>query len=343
MRPKGRVVFFGELLMRLETKRYERLLQAAEFRVGYTGAEANVAVSLANYGLETYVVSAVPATEIGQACINHIRQYGVRTEHVRRSGSRLGIFYLETGVSQRPSKVIYDRAGSSITELRPGDIPWDEIFEDKDWFHFSGTAPALADNVAAVTAEACTRAKALGLTVSCDLNFRRKLWTPDRAYAVMTPLMSRIDLFVMGREDAEKIFRVGSAGSSAPEGAPDLTAFEETARQLAGRFGLRYLATTLRESPSASETYWSGMLYDGERLFGSRRYRIQVVDRVGGGDAFSGGIIYGLLTGMPPQETVEFAAAASCLKHTIHGDVNLASIEEVRRLMEGEDAGRVRR
>lgn len=338
-----KVVFFGELLMRLGTKRYERFVQAREFEVGYTGAEANVAVSLTNYGLDTYIVSGVPDTEIGQACINYIRQFGVNTDYVKRLGKRLGTFYLETGASQRPSKVIYDRAGSSITELKLGDIDWDEIFQGKKWFHFSGTAPALADNVAEVTKEACASAKKLGLTVSCDLNFRRKLWTPEKAQVVMTELMKFVDVLIGNEEDADKVFGVRAKGVDVTKGKLDVEAYKDVARQLYEKFDLQYVATTLRESISAFDNNWSGLLYDGKEVYHSRQYHIHIVDRVGGGDSFSGGLIYGLLTSMTLQETVEFAAAASCLKHSIHGDFNLTSLNEVNILMRGDASGRVQR
>ena len=195
-------VFFGELLMRLATKRYERLVQSREFEVSYTGAEANAAVSLAHFGLEAYVVSVVPDTEIGQACINFVRQFGVNTDFVLRGGPRLGTFYLETGASQRPSKVIYDRAGSSITQLSPGQINWDDVFAGKQWFHWSGTAPALSDTMAATTLEACQAARKHGLTVSCDLNYRRKLWSPDKARQTMTELMRYVDVLIGNEEDS---------------------------------------------------------------------------------------------------------------------------------------------
>lgn len=338
-----KIVCWGELLMRLGTRRYERFVQAREFEVGYTGAEANVAVSLANYGLAAYVVSGVPDTEIGQACLNYIRQFGVNTDYVKRLGKRLGTFYLETGASQRPSKVIYDRAGSSITELKAGDIDWNMIFQGKDWFHFSGTAPALADNVAEVTREACVSAKKLGLTVSCDLNFRRKLWTPEKAQTVMTELMKFVDVLIGNEEDADKVFGVRAKGVDVTRSKLDVEAYKDVARQLYEKFNVKYVATTLRESISASDNNWSGLLYDGAEVYRSRQYHVHIVDRVGGGDSFSGGLIYGLLTGMTLQETVEFAAAASCLKHSIHGDFNLVSLNEITILTRGDSSGRVQR
>jgi len=338
-----KAVFFGELLMRLGTKRYERFVQATEFAVGFTGAEANAAVSLANYGIDSYVVSCVPDSEIGQACINYIRRFGVNTEYVKRSGKRLGIFYLETGASQRPSKVIYDRAGSSITELQVGEINWEEIFEGKDWFHFSGTAPALADNVAEVVKEACARAKKCGVSVSCDLNYRKKLWSPAKAQSVMSELMHFVDVIIANEEDAHKVFGIKAKGVDVTAGTLDVEPYKEVAKQLYDRFELRYVAITLRESISASDNNWSGLLYDGQECHHSTRYHMHVVDRVGGGDSFSGGLIYGLLSGMSSQEVIEFAAAASCLKHSIHGDFNLVALDEVMTLMKGDASGRVQR
>ncbi|MFN0165536.1 MAG: PfkB family carbohydrate kinase [Bryobacteraceae bacterium] len=343
MSDSKKAVFFGELLMRLATKRFERFVQAREFEVAYTGAEANAAVSLANFGLTSYVVSMVPDTEIGQACIDFIRQFGVNTEHVLRGGKRLGTFYLESGASQRPSKVIYDRAGSSITELAPGQVNWDEVFAGKQWFHWSGTAPALSERMAATTREACQAAKRHGLTVSCDLNYRRKLWPPDKAREVMTGLMQYVDVLVGNEEDSAIVLGVAAKGVDVARGALDADRYKEVAAELHRRFGFKYVATTLRESLSASENGWSCLLSDGKECYLSRKYQIWIVDRVGGGDSFSGGLIYGLLTGMGGQETVEFAAAASCLKHSIHGDFNHVSKEEVLALVGGSGSGRIQR
>ena len=338
-----KAVFFGDLLMRLATKRYERFVQAREFEVGYTGAEANAAVSLVNYGMTAYVVSMVPDTEIGQACVDYIRQFGVNMDFVLRGGKRLGIFYLEIGASQRPSKVIYDRAGSSITELKPGMVDWERVFSGKHWFHWSGTAPALSDSMAATTKEACTAAKRGGLMVSCDLNYRRKLWAPEKARQVMIDLMQYVDVLIGNEEDSAIVLGVEAKGVDVAKGDLDAERYKEVATELHRRFGFTYVATTLRESLSASENGWSCLLSDGRQCYLSRKYRIWVVDRVGGGDAFSGGLIYGLLSGMSCQDTVEFAAAASCLKHSIHGDFNQVSREEVMALVRGGGAGRIQR
>lgn len=340
--PKA-AVFFGELLMRLATKRHERFVQAREFEVGYTGAEANAAVMLAHFGLDASVVSVVPDTEIGQACINFVRQFGVNTDFVLRGGKRLGTFYLETGASQRPSKVVYDRAGSSITELSPGRVDWDEVFAGKQWFHWSGTAPALSDSMAATTREACQAAKRHGIMISCDLNYRRKLWSPEKARGVMTDLVQYVDVLIGNEEDSAIVLGVEAKGVDVAKGSLDVDRYKEVACELHQRFGFKYVATSLRESISASENGWSCLLSDGRQCYLSRKYRIWVVDRVGGGDAFSGGLIYGLLTGTGCQETVEFAAAASCLKHSIHGDFNHISKEEVLALVGGSGSGRIQR
>ncbi len=338
-----KAVFFGELLMRLATKRYERFVQAREFEVGYTGAEANAAVSLANYGMDAYVVSVVPNTEVGQACVNYLRQYGVNTDFVLRAGKRLGTFYLETGASQRPSKVIYDRGGSSITELKPCMVDWEKVFSGKQWFHWSGTAPALSDSMAATTTEACVAAKRCGLTVSCDLNYRRKLWAPEKARQVMTNLMQHVDVLIGNEEDSAIVLGVAPKGVDVAKGNLDAERYKDVAAELHRRFAFKYVATTLRQSLSASENVWSCLLSDGEQCFLSREYRIWIVDRVGAGDSFSGGLIYGLLSGMTGQDVVEFAAAASCLKHSVHGDFNQVTRDEVTALLSGSGSGRIQR
>jgi len=336
-------VFFGELLLRLATKRYERFVQAREFEAGYTGAEANAAVSLVHYGMGAHLVSVVPDTEIGDACVNFVRQFGVNVDYVLRGGKRLGTYYLETGASQRPSKVIYDRAGSSITELTPGAVDWDAVFAGKQWFHWSGTAPALSDSMAATTREACQAARKHGLTVSCDLNYRRKLWTPEKARAVMTEMMQYVDVLIGNEEDSALVLGVEAKNVDVELGSLDVERYKEVARELHARFGFRYVATTLRESLSASANRWSCLLSDGAACYLSRKYEIWIVDRVGGGDSFSGGLIYALLSGMDCQRAVEFAAAASCLKHSIPGDFNHVSKAEVLALVGGSGAGRIQR
>ncbi len=339
-----KAVFFGELMMRLSTKRHERLIQAHEFDVSYSGAEANLGVALTNYGVQSYMVSSLPDNDIGQACLNYIRQFGLNLDNVKRNGFRLGIYYVETGASQRPSTFLYNRKGSSITELKPGDFDWDAIFAGKHWFHFTGITPALADSVADITREACTAAKRNGVTVSADLNFRRKLWSVEKARQVMGELMQYVDVLFTNEEEVELLFGIKARGADVRAGKLDESGYQDVARQLVERLKFKYVSITLRESISATANDWSGILYDGKRFYASRKYHIDpIIDRIGGGDAFSSGIIYGLLTGQDLQETVEFAAAASCLKHTIHGDFNLVSFDEVLELMRGNASGRIQR
>ena len=343
MTGEKKVLGFGELLMRLGTRGFQRFTQARGFDAYYTGAEANACVSLTNYGIEAHVVSKVPDNDIGQACINFLKGHGLGTGYIARGGDRLGIFYLETGASQRPSKVIYDRAYSGFTTLRRGELDWQTILQGKDWLHFSGTGPALGLHMPEVFEEACQSAQRMGVTVSCDLNYRKKLWSTEQARRVMTGLMAYVDVLLCNEEDAEKVFGIKAEGVDVRSDRLEADKYEDVARQLHQRFGFQYVAITLRESLSASFNNWSGVLYDGAQLYRSREYSMYMVDRVGGGDSFGGGLIYGLLMGMPLQEVIEFAAAASCLKHSIPGDFNLASLEEVMTLVQGDASGRVQR
>lgn len=344
VRSDKKVVLFGELMMRLSTKRHERIVQAREFDVIYSGAEANLGVALAGFGIDSRMVSSVPDNAVGQACLSYMRQFGLNLDHVRKIGSRLGIYFVETGAAQRPSTFLYNRKGSSITELRPQDLEWERILEGAHWFHFTGITPALADSVAEITRQACAAAKGKGLTVSCDLNFRKKLWSPEKAREVMTGLMEYVDVLFTNEEEAETVFGIAARESDVKGGKISERGFEDVAVQLLERFDLRYVSITLRESLSATENNWSGMLFDGKRFYTSRKYHMDyIVDRIGGGDAYSSGIIYGLLTGQDLQESVEFAAAASCLKHSIHGDFNLVTFDEVLALMSGDASGRIQR
>ena len=338
-----KAVFFGELMLRLSTRNHERFVQGRDFDVRYTGAEANAAVSTTNYGVESYVVSAVPQHEIGQACINYLRQYGVHTDYISRSGERLGVLYVETGASQRPSKVIYDRANSSFAELNAESFDWDEIFAGKHWFHFSGTGPALSEHLAGIVLTACAKAKQHDLKISCDLNYRKNLWSPEKARSVMTGLMEYVDVLIGNEEDADKVFGIKAEGTDVTSGALDPERYKQVASLLTERFHFDYTAITLRESLSASDNGWSALLYDGEEHHFSKRYLTHIVDRVGGGDSFSGALIYSLLQGYDSKKTVEFATAASCLKHAIPGDFNLVSVDEVNLLMTGDASGRVQR
>lgn len=341
---KKKIVVFGELLMRLNTRNFERFLQADHFEVRYTGAEANVGMSLVNYGMEVYVVSKVPNNEIGQACINYLRRFGLNTDFIIRGGERLGLFYQETGVAQRASKIIYDRSNSAIRSSRIEEYNWDNICSEKDWFHFCGTAPALGDNVQRVLEDGLKIAKKRGLTVSCDLNYRAKLWSPAEAKSVMTRLMPYVDILISNEEDVEKVFGIKAKGSDVNRGKIIEESYRQVTAQLTQQFGFKKVATTLRESISASTNGWAGLLYDGKKYFLSKKYKINpIVDRVGAGDSFTGGLIFGFLSMFDSQRCIEFAVAASCLKHSIVGDFNLVSIAEIESLMTGYSSGRVQR
>jgi 2-dehydro-3-deoxygluconokinase len=339
-----KIVTFGELLLRLAPRGFERFVQANDFEARYTGAEANAAVSLANYGMEAYVVSKVPAHEIGQACIDYLSRFRVNTQFIARGGERLGIFYLETGAAQRTSKVIYDRAHSAMCESVPGDYDWKTICAGKDWFHFSGTLPALGEKAQACLMAALAAAKAAGLTVSCDLNYRAKLWSPQEARRIMPGIMEFVDVLIGNEEDAEKVFGMKAEGSEPSKGSLPEESYADLARRLVTKFGFKCVATTLRQSLTASANGWSGLLCEGDKVYPSRKYTIDpIVDRVGGGDSFSGGLIFAMLSGYGPAECVDFATAAACLKHSIPGDFNLCSVEEVEALLAGDAAGRIRR
>ncbi|MDR2102761.1 MAG: sugar kinase [Treponema sp.] len=338
-----RVITFGEIMLRLAPEGYYRFVQADSLGAAYGGGEANVAVSLANFGLDAAFVSKLPAHEIGQAAVNKLRQFGVDTSRIVRGGSRIGIYFLEKGASQRPSKVIYDRAHSSIAEAGAGDFDWKAIFSGASWFHFTGITPALGDSVAAITREACKTAKAQGLTVSCDLNYRKNLWSRDKAGEVMGKLMEYVDVCIANEEDAADVFGIHADNSDVTGGKISREGYQGVAKALADRFGFKTVAITLRESLSASDNNWAAMLYDGKDAWFSKKYAVRIVDRVGGGDSFGAGLIYGTLKAWGPQETIEFAAAASCLKHSIEGDFNLVSVDEVRKLAGGDASGRVQR
>ncbi len=340
-----KVVTFGEIMMRLAAPGYQRLVQSDSFIVSYGGGEANVAVSLANFGLSSSFVTSLPDNAPGEAALNHLRRFGVNTDFITRRGRRLGIYFLETGASQRPSTVIYDRAGSAVAEAGTGAYEWNDIFRDACWFHFTGITPALSDNAAEAVLEACKAAKKAGVTVSCDLNYRKKLWSKEKACQVMGGLMPYVDVVIANEEDAEKTFGIRAVFSDVDKGELDETGYREVAKELARRFELKIVTITLRESSSASDNGWSGLLYDSgdDAFFRSRHYDIRIVDRVGGGDAFAAGLIFGLLSKWGNQEVVEFAAAASCLKHSIPGDFNMVSVEEVQNLVAGDASGRVQR
>ncbi|MBO7499000.1 MAG: sugar kinase [Bacteroidaceae bacterium] len=339
----AKIVTLGEIMLRLSPVGQYRFVQVEQFDVIFGGGEANVAVSLANYGHDAYFVSKLPKHEIGQSVVNALRRYGVRTDFIARGGDRVGIYYCETGASMRPSKVIYDRAHSAISEADPKDFDFDAIMEGAEWFHWSGITPAISDKAAKLTELACQAAKRHGVTVSVDLNFRKKLWTKEKAQSIMRPLMEYVDVCIGNEEDAELClgFKPDAdveSGQTAAEGYKGI--FKAMARE----FGFKYVISTLRESFSATHNGWKAMIFNGSEFYESRRYDIDpIIDRVGGGDSFSGGIIHGLLTKPTQGEALEFAVAASALKHTIPGDFNMVTAEEVEALAGGSANGRVQR
>ena len=338
-----RVITFGEIMMRLNPEANLRFVQAGSFEASYAGGEANVAVSLANYGLDAAYVTKVPAHAIGQCAVNALRQFGVDTRHMVRGGARLGIYFVEKGASQRPSKVIYDRANSAIALAEPTDFDWDAIFEGADWFHWTGITPALGGNLPEICLQACKAAKARGITISCDLNYRNKLWTREEARRVMSELIRYVDVCIANEEDAKDVFGIEAAGTDIHAGKLNHEGYISVAQQIQEKFGCGTVAITLRSSISADDNDWAAMLYQGGKAYFSPSYRIHIVDRVGGGDSFGGGLIYSQLMGKGPQDSINFAVAASCLKHTISHDFNLVTVEEVESLAGGNASGRVQR
>ncbi len=339
----AKVVTFGEIMLRLAPEGYYRFVQADKFGATYGGGEANVAVSLANYGMDASFVTKLPQHEIGQAAVNSLRRYGVDTSGITRGGDRVGIYYLEKGASQRPSKVIYDRANSAIALASSSDFNWNEIFEGVDWFHFTGITPALGDNVAAICLEACKAAKAHGVTVSCDLNYRKNLWSREKAGQVMAGLMEYVDVCIANEEDASDVFGIKADNTDIYGGKLNHEGYKDVAKKLADTFHFSKVAITLRTSISANDNKWAAMLYDGKDYCFSKSYDMHIVDRVGGGDSFGAGLIYATLSGYSSQDALEFAVAASCLKHSIEGDFNMVSVKEVASLAGGNASGRVQR
>lgn len=341
-----KVVTFGEIMLRLSTPGFKRFVQSDIFEANFGGGEANVAVSLSNYGLQSYFVSKLPKHEIGQSAVNHLRSYGVSTDYIIRGGDRVGIYFLETGASQRPSKVIYDRADSAVANLEADEVNWEEVFEGKDWFHWTGITPALGSNLVESLKTACKVAKAKGITISCDLNFRKKLWSTEEAQAVMVPLMEYVDVCIANEEDAEKSLGFKAAGTDIESAELNEEGYFSLGEQLKEKFGFSAVAITLRESYSASRNGWSAMLVDDKDCkepYRTTIYDVTLVDRVGGGDSFAGGLIYGLLEKASTKDAIEFAVAASCMKQTIPGDANLVSVDEVEKLIKSGGSGRVER
>ncbi len=339
----GQIVTFGEVLLRLTTPRHERFVQARQFDLIYGGTECNVAVALSQWGMQASHVTAVPDNDIGQACVSYIRQFGVDTSLVQRRPGRQGLYFLETGASVRASKVVYDRAGSAFSLLKPGVFDWKAIFQGRNWFHFTGISAAVSDGAAATCSEATTAAHAAGLTVSCDLNYRSALWTPERARSVMRPLMKHVDVLLGGREDADKCLGVSVQGTSHGPSL-DYASTEQVALKLKEEFGFRKVALTMRAGDYADENEVSAALYDGRTTLRGKRILIRgMVDRVGGGDAFAAGIIYGEHQGWDAQRALDFAVASGAIKHTVHGDFNIASVAEIEAVAAGGAAGRVQR
>ncbi len=341
----SKIVTFGELMLRLQPYNYERFVQCDHVEFTFGGGEANVAVSLANYGMDAAFVTKLPAHAIGQSAINSLRRYGVDTTKIVRGGERVGIYFNEKGASQRGSVCIYDRAYSAIQLASPEDFDWDTIFEGVDWFHFTGITPALGGNMVEICRQACKAAKAKSVKISCDLNYRGKLWSRDEARAAMTDLCQYVDVCISNEEDAKDVFGIEAEATDIYAGSLNHDGYKSVAKRLADKFNFEMVAITLRESHSAFDNGWSAMLYnvaENEYCF-SKKYNLHIIDRVGGGDSFGGGLIYSLLSGKSTQAAVEFAVAASALKHSIEGDYNMVTVSEVEKLAGGDGSGRIQR
>ncbi len=338
-----RVVTFGEIMLRLAPNGYYRFFQNDQIQATFGGGEANVAVSLANYGLDSVYVTKLPKHAIGQAAVDSLRYFGVDTSKITRGGERVGIYFLEKGASQRGSVCIYDRKYSAIQQADANDFDWDDIFEGADWFHFTGITPALGENVVEICRQACIKAKEKGIKISCDLNYRGKLWTREEDRKAITDLCQYVDVCIYNEEDAKDVFGIEAEDTDIYGGKLNHEGYKSVAKQLAEKFNFEKVAITLRTSISASDNDWAGMLYDGENYCFSKTYHLRIVDRVGGGDSFGGGLIYSLLSGKTTQEAIEFAVAASALKHSIEGDYNRVSVAEVEKLSGGDGSGRVQR
>lgn len=339
----SRVITFGEIMLRLSPEGFNRLFQNDKLCATFGGAESNVAVSLAYLGINSAFVTKLPNNAIGEAALKELRYHGVDTSLISRGGDRLGIYYMEKGASQRGSVCIYDRAHSAMHESGSQDFDWDKIFDGADWFHFTGITPALGDNVACICREACEIAKKKSIIISCDLNFRSKLWSSEKAKTVMTELCKYVDVCIANEEDVKTVFGIEAKDTDIYSGKLSVEGYKSVAVQLFEIFNFKKVAFTLRESVSASENKWSGLLCDKDGSCISKQYNLNIVDRVGGGDSFGAGLIYSFLTGKSNQEAIEFAVAASALKHSIEGDFNLVSLSEINRLVTGDASGRIRR
>ena len=338
-----RVVTMGEMMIRFMPKGNLRFEQAAEYEAHYGGDESIVAVSLSRFGLKSRYITKLPRNPFGDIVINKLREHGVDTEYIVRGGERLGLNFYENGAAIRPSKVVYDRAHSAISEAKPEEFDFDAIFQDADWFHVAGITPAISDTAAQLVTEAVKAAKRHHVTVSVDLNYRSKLWSPEKAQSVMIPLMEYVDVCIGNEEDAEKCLGFKPGDTDVFGGSLDLEGYKSIFKQMKERFGFKFIASTLRESFSASDNGWSALLYDGENFYHTRKYNIHLVDRGGGGASFAAGLIYSLLNSYSIEDAGEFAVAASALKQTIVGDFNLATLDEVKQLMGGDASGRVQR
>ncbi len=339
----AKIITMGEIMLRLSPSNHLRFVQSSSFDAVYGGGEANVAVSLANYHHDVAFVTKVPNNEIGTAAINSLRHYGVNTAHIIRGGERLGIYFLEIGASMRPSKVIYDRSNSAIALAKPEEFDFNEIFKDADWFHFTGITPAISSQGAALTLAALKAAKKHHVTVSVDLNYRQKLWTPEQAQKTMAELMPYVDVCIGNEEDAEKCLGFHTEATNVNKAELNVSSYQTTFKKMKEKFGFKIIASSLRESISASDNKWMGLIYDGTEFYQSTKYDIRIIDRVGGGDSFASGLIHGLIAKKNIKDALDFAVAASALKHTIFGDYNLVSLEEVEILVKGNASGRVQR
>lgn len=339
----GRIVCFGEVMLRLGPEGYYRFHQVDRFVLNYTGAEANAAVALSQFGMETEVVTKLPDHAIAKAAVAELKKFGAGTRFIQFGGERMGVYFIEKGASQRASKVIYDRKHTSISAVRPGEFDWETIFEGASAFLFSGVTAALSDTMPDVLAEACEKAKEKGVKIFCDLNYRKNLWTPEKAQVAMKRLVKYVDVLVGNEEDSEKMLGVKAGASDVRKGELDTASYVDVAKQLQREYGFEAVGTTLRKSISASDNKWSGMLYTNGTAYLSKEYDIRIVDRVGGGDSFTSGLMYAMLNGYDSRKALEFAVAASCLKHSIELDFNLVSVEEIVALMEGDGSGRVQR
>ena len=340
----ARVLTVGEIMMRLQPSGYKRLMQAESLDLVFGGGEANVAVSLAQFGVDTVYFTKLPKNPLADKCINTLRGWGVDTTRIVRGGDRMGIYFCEKGCSQRGSNVIYDRKGSAISQMVPEDFDVDKVLDGVEWLHWTGITPAISDSATDCMRVLLKAAKEKGITVSCDLNFRKKLWSKEKANKVMSELVKYVDVLISNEEDSKDVFSIEADGTDINAGVISTKGYESIGKKLMEKFpNLKYVAFTLRESISASENGWSGMLISKNGAFKSKRYLIQIVDRVGGGDSFGAGLIYGLYSKMNEQDTIEYAVAASCLKHTVEGDFNIASVDEVKKLAGGDGSGRVQR